>query len=276
MQIEMAENPITKLTKDLRKVSVSLTLNEVRYLVDSYYQIQEWRKAAGNQSSALEKSNEPHQVITWLSMNSEALEGEIKKALATYSQSTKIGRWSESNIGIGPVISAGLMAHINIEKAPHAGNIWSFAGLNPTKEWKKGQKRPYNADLKTLCWKIGQSFLKQSNRENCFYGHLLRKRWEWEKEQNAQLKYKEQAAAKLVKFNIGKNTDAYKAYSIGLLPPAHILQRACRWSVKLFLCHWHHVAYEIHYGKPPAIPWILDPKFGGHTDRIDVPNWPML
>ena len=56
-------------------------------------------------------------------------------------------------------ISAGLMANIDITKVQTAGQIQAFAGLDPTREWNKGEKRPYNARLKALCWKIGQCFI---------------------------------------------------------------------------------------------------------------------
>ena len=41
-------------------------LDEARYLVDAYYQIQGNRKAFGNQISSLVKAREPHGVLQWL------------------------------------------------------------------------------------------------------------------------------------------------------------------------------------------------------------------
>jgi hypothetical protein len=208
-----------------------------------------------------------------------------------------------SHIGIGPVIAAGLLAHIELEHwrcevarlnlkekpctelAPHvgtqncrrvivetAGQIWRFAGLDITSTWKKGQKRPWNSQLKTLCWKMGQSFLKTMNHPETFYGRLLKERWEYEKARNSKGELAVQAAEKLAKFNIGKSTEAYGHYAAGHLPPAHILQRSCRWTVKLFLSHWHQVAYTIHFGHPPARPYVITHL--GHVDVTPPPNWP--
>lgn len=53
--------------------------------------------------------------------------------------------------GIGPVISAGLLAHIDIHRAVTVGHIWRFAGLDPSVKWLKKTKRPWNAGLKVLC-----------------------------------------------------------------------------------------------------------------------------
>jgi phosphatidylserine/phosphatidylglycerophosphate/cardiolipin synthase-like enzyme len=54
---------IQRLKRDLVTAAATLSVNEVRYLVDAYYAIQESRKAAGNQVRALAESKEPHTVI---------------------------------------------------------------------------------------------------------------------------------------------------------------------------------------------------------------------
>lgn len=309
-------DPIKRLTRDLKTAARKLTDTQARYLVDNYYQLQEVRKASANQVAALTASNEPCEVITWFRDNSETLEGQIKRALQAYAEESRIGRWTLSITGIGPVIAAGLLAHINMEPwkcvhvgqkleiidpetekkkkqtmeackpdAPHGpechrirletvGHIYRFAGIDPTIVWEKGEKRPFNAALKVLTWKIGQSFLKNSSRENCFYGHLLLKRWEQEKQRNEQSLFADQAKAKLERFKIGKTTEAYKHYSSGHLPPAHILQRACRYSVKMFLSHFHHVSYVVKFGTEPPKPYVFVHQ-EGHGDYIAPYGWPI-
>jgi len=253
MQLE----PIQKLGKDIKEAAKTLSISEVRFLVDNYYQIQEYRKGAFNQERSLIADNEPHEIITWYAKESERLEKEIRKALDVYSNSQPIGIWSREICGIGPVIAAGLLGHIDITKCPTVGHIWSFAGLDPTKEWKKGEKRPFNASLKTLCWKIGESFVKVSSNKNDIYGQYYIKRKEQEIAKNENLEFKDQAEAKLKKFNIGKKTDAYKNYSKGKLPPAHIHARAKRYAVKLFLSHWHEQAYRHHFNEAPPLPYPI-------------------
>ena len=184
-----------RLTRDIKQASVTLAPAEVRYLVDAYYQMQENRKAAENQVRALTTSGEPHEVIRWLADNAALLERNVKAVLDVHTSSTPIGRWAKSVVGIGPVIAAGLAAHIDITKAPTVGHIWRFAGLDPTMTWEKGEKRPWNADLRTLCWKVGQSFMKVSNRENDFYGHLWRDRKAREETKNLAGAFVDQARA---------------------------------------------------------------------------------
>ncbi len=265
--------PFTKLDKDLKTAATTLTAHEARYLVDAYYQIQSYRIRFGNQIHALAGSGEPHELTRWMYANVEGLENNVRKALDTYSKARAVGQWARSIPGIGPVIASGLLAHIDITKAPTAGHIWSFAGMNPAITWNKGQKRPWNADLKRLCFLVGESFIKVQNRPNDIYGHVYAERKRLEIEANDAGFYAEQAASELQRKRYGKDTDAFKAYSSGKLPPAHIHARARRFAVKLFLAHLQHVMYEDKYGKEPAQPYVISHL--NHAHYIKPPLWPL-
>jgi hypothetical protein len=241
--------------------------------VDTYYQFQERRKASANQERALSKAEEPIALVDFFVGLDSYSEKKVKQMLQAYAEGKPNASWAMSIRGIGPVIAAGLAAHIDITRAPTVGHIWRFAGLDPTLEWNKGQKRPWNAKLKTLCWKIGESFVKVSNRDDDIYGHIYATRKILEEERNEANQFADQAAARLEKHKLGKTTEAYKAYSKGKLPPAHIHSRAKRYAVKLFLAHYHHVAYEIEYGEAPPKPYILTQP--NHTHYMAPPNWPI-
>ncbi len=258
---------VYKLDQDTKEALATLNPREARYLVDTYYQMQDQRKRSSNQLLSMNK--EPHTAIEWLVYQGTALENRIKLLLGIYADNDPIGAWAQSVVGIGPVIAAGLLSHIDIEKAPTVGHIWRFAGLDPTQEWNKGEKRPWNASLKTLCWKIGESFVKTCNRPNAFYGRIYMDRKEYEIRRNEAGELADQAAAKLDKFKIGKTTDAYKAYSTGILPPAHIHARAKRYAVKLFLAHLHEQMYVEKYDKKPPLPYPI--AMLGHAHVIEVP-----
>ena len=264
--------PIKRLNKDLRKAAKELTANEARFLVDAYYQMQRDRIRAAHQARTLEEAGEPNLMLGWLFDNTAVLERNIKSALGAYSQHNPVGKWAESIIGIGPVISAGLLAHIDITKAPTVGHIWRFAGLDPTVQWKKDTKRPWNGALKRLCWIIGESFTKQSGHKDDFYGKLYLQRKVQEEAKNANLDFKEQAALSLTQKNWKKDTQTRAAYEEGRLPQARIHLRSQRYAVKIFLSHWHHVAYRQHYGTNPPKPYVLEHL--GHAHEIQVPNYP--
>lgn len=264
--------PVRKLDRDMEKASSDLTAIEARYLVDSYYAMQAGRIRANNQIRALTQSGEPHESIAWLSTESRVLEEGVKRTLDAYSANHPVGKRMRTVVGVGPVIAAGLLAHIDITRAPTAGAIWRYAGLDPTSEWKKGEKRPHNASLKTLCWKLGESFVKVCNHKDAVYGKLYQERKEAELVKNEAGAFADQAAAKLEKFKIGKTTDAYKAYSIGKLPPAHIHARAKRVAVKMFLSHLHQVWYEVEFGKKAPVPYVFEFADKEHVHKIE-PNW---
>jgi|SRR5215472_589783 len=259
---------IARLSRDLAKASITLSSTQARFLVDAYYITQEGRKRASNQERAMGK--EPHEVITWLLNQNETLEQQIQRALDHYTDAQPVGAWMKSIYGIGPVISAGIIAHIDINKAPTAGHLWSFAGLNPAQTWSKGQRRPWNGQLKTLCWKVGQSFMKFSNKEDCTYGQLYRVRKQLEVERNDSGKNAETAAHILTIKKFGKSTEAYQHLTAGHLPPAQVDARARRFVVKLFLSHLQLVWWYIEKGVLPPAPYAID--HGGHAHFIPPPN----
>jgi len=260
--------PVTKLSRDLKAAAVTLSDAEVRYLVDSYYLMQENRIRSDAQIRSM--SDEPHDVLAWLAEQNRTLEAQIKNALDKYSMSTPVGEWMRSITGIGPVIAAGLLAHIDIEKAPTAGHIWRFAGLDPTSVWEKKKKRPWNAALKVLCWKLGESFVKVHAKDEDVYGKIYSARKAIEIEKNDRGDFAEQAGKILANKNIGKATDAYKSYSAGKLPPAHIHSRAKRYAVKIFLSHLHHKMYVEHFGFEPPAPFAI--AHLGHAHKIEPPE----
>lgn len=260
----MELEPIIKLSKDLKEASLKLSDDEARFLVDAYYQMQDNRIRSDNQIRSMSESGEPNEVLGWLSDNSSGLENQIKIALGRYVDSHIMGDWLKSVKGIGDVLSAGLLAHIDISKAQTAGAIWRYAGLDPTLKWEKGQKRPWNASLKTLCWKIGESFVKVSGKDDAVYGRLYAQKKEQLLAENEAGKFKEVAEEKASK--VGKSTDAFKAYSKGKLPPAHIHSRAKRYAVKMFLSHLHQIWFERHFGVPAPKPFAI--AILGHAHEI--------
>jgi len=162
---------IQKLSRDLRAAAKLMGVREARYFVNTYYDLQDYRIASGNQQRKLLEGEEPSEFITWLNANLQVLESQIKAMLDKWSGAQPMGIWAREVVGIGPVIAAGLLANIDITKAPTVGHIWRFAGLDPTVEWKKGEKRPWNASLKRLCWLMGESFVKVSGNPNDIYGN---------------------------------------------------------------------------------------------------------
>lgn len=133
--------PVLKLSKDQKEASATLGPDEVRFLVDKYYEIQKGRIRANNQIKAVDRgpNREPHAVLDWLKTQSTILEDQVNVALYGYANSKDMGRWLMSLYGIGPVIASGLLAHIDWTK-PTVSHIWRFAGLDPDCKWLGREK----------------------------------------------------------------------------------------------------------------------------------------
>lgn len=263
---------LRRLQRDLLDAARILGPAEVRYLVDGYYALQGYRVAAANQVRALSVGGEPSSLLVWLADQTSLLEGWIRRALLEWVEEQRPGRWALSQKGIGPVLAAGLLAHIDIEKAPTVGHIWRFAGLDPTVVWSKGEKRPWNARLKVICWKAGDSFVKQSGRPDAFYGALYRERKAYELERDLAGGTAEAVEATLASGRkLTENQHEY--YDNGKLPPGRLDLRARRWAVKIYLAHLHHVLYVCRYDRLPPKPYVLD-HVPGHAHMIEPPGWP--
>ena len=344
--------PLSAIQRTIRSKAPSMSREEVRFLVDSYYRVQKDRIRTNHQYNALVTEGRDHEALTWFLENNELLEKGVESLLKSFADGNLVTQWSQSIVGIGPIISAGLYAHIDMDRAETAGAIWRYAGLDPTLDWlgkeraktlvndvqgkdrkltnrhvaviasrvnrkteqvhklalnqknsKKSEtdfvdeeavdtgedsalpysrtdlinalsKRPWNGALKTLCWKIGNSFEKTKNRDADVYGKILAERREYEEVKNENGDYAESALARTTgKGAVGKATVAYKYYIEGRLPPGHLRARSLRYATKIFLSHWHQVAYEIHHGRKAPAPFVI--SILGHKDMIDPPNWPI-
>lgn len=239
---------------------------EWRMLVANYYQSQQMRKTMDMQLRHLGEK-EPLYITKWAAESFADIEEQLSKAFSTILVSP-VAVWLKAQRGIGPVIAAGLLAHIDIEKAPTAGHIWSFAGLNPEQKWEAGQKRPFNAELKQICWHAGQCFMKQSNDPDCYYGQLYRARKAKEIKRNESGGNTERAKQFVVK--PGATKAVKDKLARGQLPDFNIDARARRFAVKIFLSHLHVVMYWDNYEKAPPKPFAISQL--DHAHEIRVPN----
>lgn len=262
------EETIERLSKDIKAAARTLERNALRYFVDTYYQMQEARiRSAGQVSAMTADGTEPHACMAWLSQQNGTLERRVHAMLDEYTKYDPVCSQIRRVLGIGPVIAAGLRAHIDIEKAPNVSHVWSFAGLCPHIKWEKGQRRPWNAELKTLtAFKMGSCFVKLANHERSFFGLVYRVHKRRITEANERGEFKEQAAAYLAGKKFGPTTQSFKAYTDGKLPKSQIVARARRVAAKFALGLYFDIAYEQHHGKAPPLPWVI--KLGGHEDHI--------
>ncbi|MGI9451957.1 MAG: hypothetical protein ACR2QH_15145 [Geminicoccaceae bacterium] len=293
---------IEKLKKEVRAAAKTMTEREARILVDSFETLQRERVRNNNRVTQLQKDDEPVQSLSHFFHLQQMLEIEMGAVLAIFANNHPLTQWMMKQKGIGPLISVRLLAFVDWERQTPS-QIWAFAGFNPNKTWEKGEKRPWNARLKRLCYLIGESFVKNQGRDDAFYPDLFaeRKKLEW----TANMSGNNKAAALAKAEAVGKSTEAYKWYSgcvaaetarmildktwpkekkpwegnkpgdgLPMLPPAHIHARARRWVVKLFLSHiWWKYQESKPNGPGDLTPYA--PKYltdEGHSHIIEPPD----
>lgn len=141
--------------------------------------------------------------------------------------------------------------------------------------WESLQKaikwRPYSSELRYLCFLASLSFQNNIHQIDWAYTQLFRRRRDYEMKLNEAGAYADQAANCLKRHNWNPDGTPYWYYSRGFLPYMHIKRRARRWVVKVFLAHYHQVAYYERYSKLPPKPYILEVLDG---NEIVCPGWP--
>jgi len=117
--IEVDFLALAKLDKDLKAAARVLSPSEARYMVDAYYNIQEYRMRAANQVRASSDSVEPNLLLNWQLQQMEGLEKHIKAALDQFSAAHPIGEWMRGITGVGPIIVSRGTVDLQVLPANH-------------------------------------------------------------------------------------------------------------------------------------------------------------
>lgn len=158
----------------------------------------------------------------------EKLEDEVKAEIAEAVEDHEMWPWLCRVKGIGPGLAGCLLAHIDIEKANSQSALWKYAGqavndnTHMAQRPTKGEKLPYNAELKKICYLISTSFLRA--------GSPYRREYDEAKE-HYQRKYPDWT-------------------------PGHVDMAARRKMIKLFLSHFWE-AWREQRGLPTRPPYAM-------------------
>lgn len=227
---------------------------DVASAVELYYDAQQLRIQHGNKK----RTEAPRVLNTWMDRwlgLGEVFFGSKLKQWVLSDRAPAEARWALEQVGIGHIIAAGLAAHIDMEKAQTPSAVWKFAGQAPGYDRKvKKQKLPYNARLKVLCWKIGDSFVKVSGKEDAVYGKLYAEFKHEEIERNLGGKYAAAAARELASKKITDKETKARLES-GMLTDGHLHSRAKRRAIKIFLMHYW-IKGRLARGLPIRGPYV--------------------
>jgi hypothetical protein len=181
----------------------------------------------------LEPSEIAHiQKLLSIAKAEEGLEGQYRMVIQPWVLSHPVYQEFLSTIkGLkGPILSGGLLAWFDVRRAPHPSSFWKFAGLHvidgKAPKRKHGEKTDYNPKVRTLVWKVADSFIKQRTQPYRFIYDSAKK------EEQAKLK------------------DSGKGWKL------HAELRAKRKMVKRFLVDFWAAWAKIE-GLPPSEPYAI-------------------
>jgi hypothetical protein len=270
---EVPLEPLARLIGAIRGQATQLDRRKVSGIVRAYYQLQRPRIAFDAQARALRDEGLPDDLPDFFYRQLNRLEGQVRATLGEWASQFDAGQWLQRIHGVGPVISAGLLSHLDITRASAASHFWSFAGSNPEMVWNRGERRPFNADLKSLCWRMSDSMVKHRNDTDrsgnyvCYYGRHYQAKKEQLIARNDRGGFAELAAKTLAERTF-RDLETKAVYEAGRIPDGRVDAQARRWTWKLILCHLHTVMC-VEAGIEPPKPYII--TYLGHVDRIEIP-----
>ena len=183
-------------------------------------------------------------------------EANYKKLMEIYITSEPIWYlWLQRIKGISAVLASNLIKNFGYtERFRYVSSMWRYCGLDPqgAKGREKKVKLTYNPKMKTLMWKISDSFVKQRTQP-------YRTLYDETKHIESVLMEK---YGKDVEIKLGDNLKTTCKSKL------HVEFRARRKAVKLFLQHYYVVARTIK-GLPLTKPYVEEKL--GHTHIIEAP-----
>lgn len=264
--------PFPKPDREKLLLAKNLTNRELRFFAANYHMHQEMRKRVDMQLRHL-GDKEEHPLIS-LEKQGDAYalwENIQKEIMKKHAEGHPVGRWMMEQMGVGEVLAGELLAHLGGEEVHDTvGHWWSFAGLNPEKKWERGEKRPYNAQLKQTTFHLGECFKRVSNHPDAYYGALYRQKKAEVELRNERGGFADKAAS----FVMREPAKQKKIRASGQVPPFYLDRWACRWVVKIFLSHVHALMYWNAYGKAPPKPFAISVL--GHAHEIKIPDTDMF
>lgn len=186
----------------------------------------------------------------------EKVEG-YRQSMIRYAELISVWPWASSIKGLGESgLTAQLLAQIDdIAKFANVSKLWRFAGMavidGKAERNKPGEKSHFNRTLKSLCWLIGEQFIRHQVTPYIFIYY----------EEKDRLREKFPEKIKVVDDKTGKSRWKYN--------DGHLHNMAKRKMMKIFLQHlW--LKWRVAENLPISNPYVQD--ILGHSDIIPPPE----
>ena len=212
--------------------------------------------------------------------NAEKYEKEYEKLMKEFVESEPIYvKFLVKIKGISVILSANLIKEFGYcENAFYISSLWKYCGMHvvggeaPVR--KKGEKLEFNARLRTMVWKISDSFVKQRTP---FYRNI------YDREKKKQVKMLEDFIGSLSKedskkFKKIKKRDEKRKFVSEFNPKAPVSLmnadlRARRKMVKIFLAHYWQACKELSQRQKETREEIAKPYAEDKLKHKKISNW---
>ena len=249
--------------------------------------IPEYLKKLIKDEKITEKERDYIEKILEVQKKAEKYEKEYEKLMKEFVESELIyTEFLEKIRGISTILSANLIKEFGYcENATYISSLWKYCGMHvvngeaPVR--KKGEKLEFNAKLRTMVWKISDSFVKQRTP---FYRNI------YDKEKKKQVKMLDKFLEGLSKEDLKKFDKLKKAESDGTKrkkmrgfvsevnpkAPVTLLNadlRARRKMVKIFLAHYWQACKELSQKSQETQNMIAKPYVYDKLKHKHISNW---
>lgn len=240
----------------------------IRELISVYHDMENISEKYKNRSKSISKLDSPNDLLKLYREQIRNNKYSLAYIFKNYANNSISGRWTLSQYGVKPVHAATMLAYIDITKSPTVNSLWRYAGLDPN----YNKNNNWNNELKFMSNKLREIFQSLQDSPASIYGQLYSVDLERRISKNDLKEYSEKAEQILETKNVDKNSVEYDALTEGYLSLNHIEAQAKRFAVKIFLSHYHAVAYQEHYGvKPSRFNYATADN---DSRKIDIPNNP--
>lgn len=252
---------------------------ELKLLVSTYYALQKERIQTVLRIKALERSGVAKSRAADLHEHLDKELLRIEKWIGGKIEDRLEGNdiynaWLRHVPGVGPILAAGLISVIDpISEVEKPSSLWRFAGLHvidgKAPKRKKGQKVDWNPFFRTMCWKLGDSFVKAGG----YYRKVYDRARQIEDHRAPFRVPVEDAQGYLLAENVGnikkgemigrENFSKFRKQAKGrkdvlvTLTDLHKYNRAKRKAVKLFISHLFAIWRDLE-GLPIREPYVVE------------------
>jgi Transposase IS116/IS110/IS902 family len=236
--------------------------SKLRFLVESYYDVQALRIQSENRLRSYSKAQEEQlrnqlQVLSdWVDQRMSKCEHELKAMVLKECRTIPIAKEYLLKIkGVGPCIAGGIIAYMESpERFNTISALWAYSGYHVVDghapRRTKGQKSNWNPHLRRICWLASESFVKVTRSP---YRVLYDESKEF---------YRKKFPKEIETGRKSREGKMIVNYTKG-----HIHAMAKRRVVKIFLANvWSH--WREMEGLPVEPPYIIGRE--GHSHQIDI------